>query len=298
VKIVEAGSFSRAATLLYVAQPALSSQIAEFEAELGVTLLNRNARGVTPTPAGHAVYEEASDLLRIFLQIPDAVRPATRATSGSVKLGIVTPLSYLFAAPFMKACKEALPDISLSFFSQDSALLKARLAEHAMDLAVVLEAEPTAGLDRIELFHQRLYLLHTEESHRHTASFSFVEAACRPLITPSASNSWRPLLDTKLAAAGITPNIVAEAHDTASYIAAVKSGIGATLLPMGNIALLPGAESIITTLISDLRLTASVVWAHDRSLPHAAEAVRDVLVAFIQRFVQEQQPVGLEPFGD
>ena len=52
VKIVEAGSFSRAATLIHVAQPALSQQIHELEDRLGVTLLRRSARGVTPTAAG------------------------------------------------------------------------------------------------------------------------------------------------------------------------------------------------------------------------------------------------------
>jgi hypothetical protein len=46
VKIVEAGSFSRAAATIHVAQPALSQQIAELEEELGVALLQRHARGI------------------------------------------------------------------------------------------------------------------------------------------------------------------------------------------------------------------------------------------------------------
>ncbi|MEI9899681.1 MAG: LysR family transcriptional regulator [Hyphomicrobium sp.] len=50
VKIVEAGSFSRAATTIHVAQPALSQQIAELEERLGVPVLQRHARGVRPTP--------------------------------------------------------------------------------------------------------------------------------------------------------------------------------------------------------------------------------------------------------
>ena len=64
MKIVEAGSFSRAATMVFVAQPALSQQIAELEDELGVVLLNRSPRGVQPTPAGDALYLEACAILR------------------------------------------------------------------------------------------------------------------------------------------------------------------------------------------------------------------------------------------
>ena len=59
VKIVEAGSFSQAARTIHVAQPALSQQIAELEASLGIVLLQRSARGIKPTVAGQKLYEEA-----------------------------------------------------------------------------------------------------------------------------------------------------------------------------------------------------------------------------------------------
>jgi hypothetical protein len=52
VRIVEAGSFSQAARTTHVAQPALSQQIAELEASLGVPLLQRSARGVRRRPPG------------------------------------------------------------------------------------------------------------------------------------------------------------------------------------------------------------------------------------------------------
>src|ERR1700754_1214901 len=74
VKIVEAGSFSRAATVVHVAQPALSQQVAELEERLGVTLLQRSARGVLPTAAGEILYKEASALLHQLDQLPGIVR--------------------------------------------------------------------------------------------------------------------------------------------------------------------------------------------------------------------------------
>jgi len=51
VSVVDAGSFSRAASTIHVAQPALSQQIAQLEEQLGVSLLLRSARGVRPTAA-------------------------------------------------------------------------------------------------------------------------------------------------------------------------------------------------------------------------------------------------------
>src|SRR5215204_1828268 len=64
VCIVEVGSFSRASQSLHVAQPALSQQISQLEAELGVKLLARSVRGVAPTEAGLAVYRQAQVILK------------------------------------------------------------------------------------------------------------------------------------------------------------------------------------------------------------------------------------------
>jgi LysR family transcriptional regulator, nitrogen assimilation regulatory protein len=74
VRIVEAGSFSRAATLVHIAQPALSQQIAELELELGVPLLIRGPRGTHPTPAGDILYHEAVSILGRMDQLPELVR--------------------------------------------------------------------------------------------------------------------------------------------------------------------------------------------------------------------------------
>jgi LysR family nitrogen assimilation transcriptional regulator len=55
--VVESGSFSKAAVKLMVAQPSLSRQIRALEYELGMSLLRRNARGVSPTEAGKVLLE-------------------------------------------------------------------------------------------------------------------------------------------------------------------------------------------------------------------------------------------------
>ena len=74
VTIVDAGSFSRAAQVAHVAQPALSQQIADLEDQLGVSLLQRSARGVNATAAGERLYVEASAILRRVERLPEVVR--------------------------------------------------------------------------------------------------------------------------------------------------------------------------------------------------------------------------------
>lgn len=62
-------NFTRAAANLYVAQPTLSQQIAELEAQLGVTLFIRNSRSVTLTPAGTILYAALPDIGSRFLDV-------------------------------------------------------------------------------------------------------------------------------------------------------------------------------------------------------------------------------------
>ena len=64
VQITDSGSLSKAARILHIAQPSLSLQLKNLEEELGVTLLVRHARGVTPTDLGTMLYEQARLIVR------------------------------------------------------------------------------------------------------------------------------------------------------------------------------------------------------------------------------------------
>src|SRR5262249_42780904 len=110
VKIVEAGSFSKAASIVHIAQPALSQQVAELEERLGVTLLQRSARGVRPTAAGEIFYKEASAILRQVDQLPGVVRSSTGEAEGVVNLGFVSSLAPSLVG-FLDECREACPKV-------------------------------------------------------------------------------------------------------------------------------------------------------------------------------------------
>lgn len=64
IKIIDAGSITRAADILHIAQPALSQQLSALEAQFGQQLLIRSKRGVAPTEAGRALYLHAQLILR------------------------------------------------------------------------------------------------------------------------------------------------------------------------------------------------------------------------------------------
>lgn len=290
VKIVEAGSFSRAAATIHVAQPALSQQIAELEEQLGLSLLMRSARGVRPTAAGEVLYREASAILRQMEQLPGIVRSSSGESEGTVSLGMSSTLAAALAGSFIESCKAALPKVTLKFSVADSQTIRTRVEAQALDMGVVFEDELIPAFARKPLYRQRLYVIRHARRANGTASMSFAELARLPLILPSPPNVLRGLLDREFAAAGLVPNIVAEADVLSSILSAVSTGIGNTVLPKGDMSDISGDEIAAPALLEPpLYLTASIISSGDFPLTPAGEAVRNVLVRFAEDHLRGTQ---------
>jgi LysR family nitrogen assimilation transcriptional regulator len=183
VSVVEAGSFSRAASAIHVAQPALSQQIAQLEEQLGVSLLLRSSRGVRPTAAGDVFYREASSILRRLQQLPGIARSGARTTKGIVRLGMSS--TFLTSAPmaFMEQCKGSLPDVILKMAISDSPTIKRRVTEQELDLGLVLEDEFALTFARTPLFRQQLFLIRHRAASR-GKPVQLAELASLPLVLP------------------------------------------------------------------------------------------------------------------
>jgi len=296
VGIVDAGSLSRAATTLYVAQPALSQQMAELEQELGVPLLHRSARGVRATPAGETLYREAQAILRHVEKLPQIVRDSGGEVTGTVSLGMSSTLASFLAGPFIEACRNALPRVALSLVTEDSMTLKSRIAAHGLDLAVVFEAQPAPGPARMPLFRQRLYLVDRKRLPGHARAVPLQRVATLPLVLASPPNGVRKLLDEVFAAAGLQPNIVAETNLLSSMLAAVHAGVGATIVPLGDFSAMLGRGTLAATPIEPpIHLTACVVHDAGSAPTRAADAVRALLASVITGLLRDKAPVGMEP---
>jgi LysR family transcriptional regulator, nitrogen assimilation regulatory protein len=295
VKIVEAGSFSRAAATIHVAQPALSQQIAELEEQLGLSLLHRSARGVRPTAAGEVLYREASSILRQMEQLPGIVRSSSGEIDGSVRLGMSSTLAAALAGSFIDSCKTALPKVTLKFAVADSESLKARIEASTLDLALVFEDELVARFARLPLFRQRLYVVRRDLLAGKPASISLSEIGKLPLILPSAPNVTRVLLDRAFAAEGIDPNVAVEADVLSSILSAVRTGIGVTILPKGTLDdVFPEDLAPPVPIEPPLYLTASIISSGDYPLTRAGEAVRSLLAQFVCDHLQKTSTPGVE----
>jgi LysR family transcriptional regulator, nitrogen assimilation regulatory protein len=300
VKIIEAGSFSRAAASIHVAQPALSQQIAELEEELGLQLLQRTPRGVKPTAAGQVLYREATAILKQVERLPGIVRSSAGEAQGTVSVGITVVLGPALTGPMIAAVRAALPKVSLKLSNADSTTITNRIESRELDLALVFEDDPTPAIARQPLFRHRLYLLSYKPIRAGAHSISMRELAGVPLILPPRPHLIRAILDRAAAAAGVSLTVAAEIDFMAmsSTAAAMKAGAGAAILPNKDLIDLGGTDWAEPLLIEPpLRTTATLVWPGDVPLTAAAEAVRALLIEFVAQFVARTQMPGVEWIG-
>jgi LysR family transcriptional regulator, nitrogen assimilation regulatory protein len=294
VKIVEAGSFSQAARTIHVAQPALSQQIGELEASLGVALLQRSARGVRPTLAGQRLYEEASSILRKLENLPGVVRSSSGDVEGQVSVGMPASLSTTLVGLVIEECKAKYPRVTLRFIDGDSEFLRDEVEKSRLDLALAYEDEFFPTVLRQPLFRQNHYLIGSKRSARAAGpTISLNEVAKIPLVLPGRLNARRVVIDRTFSEAGLSLNLAAEAVTVSSELSAVRSGAASTILNLGDMSGFSLGDFAEPVLIKpEFYLTCCIIWSSEFPLTLAAEGVKKLLVDFLKAHIKRTERPG------
>jgi len=133
VRIVESGSFSRAARDLNVSQPTVSKQIAALEARLGTQLLARNSRAIAVTPAGQDYYEATVRILQELDFAEERVLEGQSAPSGLVRVTVSPAFGRMFVVPRLLDFRNRFPDVVVEM---DVSARHVDLIEEGIDVAV------------------------------------------------------------------------------------------------------------------------------------------------------------------
>ena len=230
VRIVELGGLSAAAQSLHVAQPSLSQHVANLEAELGLPLLERGARGARPTPAGRRLYEQAKALLRQAGDIPALVRQEGGDVAGHVRLGLPASTSRRVAVPLLRALREAHPGVTLEIVEGSTAYIAEMLQRHLLDLGVAVHPGDDARLDVHPLVTEELMLV-GPPGEVPPGPVEVAELAALPLLLPAFPNAIRVRIEQLCNAAGLRYRLVAESAAAQVMVATAQAGIAWTILP-------------------------------------------------------------------
>jgi DNA-binding transcriptional LysR family regulator len=133
VKVVDLGSFARAAERLELSTSAVSRQVAELEAHLEVRLLNRTTRRLSLTEVGQAFYERCVQLLADVEEAEASVRAAAVAPKGTLRLTCGVTFGVRYLAPAIAEFSAVHPKLAFDLDLSDRAV---DLVEEGFDLAI------------------------------------------------------------------------------------------------------------------------------------------------------------------
>src|SRR3546814_4784981 len=146
VAVVEAGSFSAAGRRLRLGQPAVSKSVAQLEERLGVRLLLRSTRGLTPTDAGQRFYEHARLALAEADEAEQAARQSSASLSGTLRVCAAVTFARLHIMPALRAFLDQHPDLQVDIALDDRQI---DLLDEGMEVALRLgERDASAMTDR------------------------------------------------------------------------------------------------------------------------------------------------------
>ena len=240
VAVAEQASFTRAAQVLGLAQPALSRHIRSLEVELRQTLLLRNGRGAVTTDAGKLLLEHARGILHQVARAHEDLDQLRGGMSGRVALGLPPSVARVLTVPLTRAFRAELPQAQLSIREGLSADLAESLLNGRLDIAVLYNAQATEGLQRQALIDEELVLVQARPpglaEEPPPPPLEWRELAKLALVTPSRPNAIRMHLEAEMARHDCQPKVVLEIDGVSAILDLVADGVGCALLSRQAVA--------------------------------------------------------------
>lgn len=239
VGIVQAGSLSRAADQLHVAQSAISHHLASLETELGRPLVTRYSKGIVLTEAGSVLYRHAEAILRHVEFARQDTANVSDVPSGRVSIGLPHTIAALLSYELLMRIRTVYPRIVLHVTDGNNALLREQLVNGRLDIAVLFADQPERGISIEPLLIEELFYVTAD---RDTAPIRLADAAQLPLLVPGPGSGSHRAAQKVFNSYGLTVTPVAEIDVLSTFRRAVASGIGNAILPW--CALYDGEEEV------------------------------------------------------
>ena len=303
ITVLEAGSLSRAAGSLYIAQPALTAQIKKLEAELGAQLFDRSHAGVTPTPAGVQLYEDARRLLSDADAVRERIQRLPQGPEGSVTVALPFLLASLLMGPVLGQIKKTHPRIRVFALDDLSLLVRKAMLDRRADVGLLVDTPQVEGLQCKPLVREAMYfcghdpdgsvgrlLRRAPASARNRSKASstsprpeidFADAVAQPLVLQSRRFAIRRNVEDCAAALGLPLNIAHEQDSTRVIRSLYLNGAGFTFTPACALHDQPPPRpSWIVARVTrpDMQRTYTLATQAGRPLDAATQVVMDTLV--------------------
>lgn len=226
------GSMNRAAAELNTVQSNVTARIRTLEDELGVSLFQRHARGVSTTPSGQRILPLVAQLTKLLADVRTAARD-DGAPHGSLHLGSLETTTALRLSPLLTQFAATFPEVRLVVTTGTTRKLLDDVINCRVEGAFVAGPVSHPDLHQETVFTEELVLVTSRQIQGLDALRGIADLKT---IVFQAGCSYRQRLDSLLADIGVVTAKPLEFGSLEAIISCVSAGIGVTLLPKGIVA--------------------------------------------------------------
>lgn len=281
IAVMEAGSFTVAAERLGTSSGQASKLVSRLENELGVRLLSRTTRAVSPTEAGQAYFDRLRPLLEEFDNLDAAVRDASRAPRGRLRLTAPLTFGTMEVAPALNEFARGFPEIELDVSFSDRVV---NLVDEGFDMAIRVGRADDSSMIARKLCDVRIvvvaspaYLAHRGEPE---APSDLARFDCIIDTNFREPNRW-PLRDAGCAAIDVTVGGRIRYSNAEACLKAAEANLGLACVPsfIAGEALRAGRVRRILQAFEPEPYTVHALYPHSRHLAAKVRVLVDFLVA-------------------
>lgn len=226
--VVETASFSRAAELLGISQPATSKAVKELEVQLDTVLLDRRGRSFRPSEPGQALYQHARAIFALEREADEAVRAFYALERGRLVIGASTTIATYWLPPFLRTFHQRHPRIDVHIVGANTRRITELLLDCAVDVALVEGAVTDPRIEVRPWRDEEMIVIAPREAGGRADGDT---PAQRTWILRERGSGSREATERLLEKAGIHAPPTIEVFSNEAVVQSVASGIGLGVVP-------------------------------------------------------------------
>lgn len=262
--VIQRGSFSAAADVLGISQPAVSLQIRQLEHFLRSRLLERTGRGVKATAAGLALLTHGERIEQVVEETLRSLDAFSHEVSGTVSLGTGATACIHLLPPLLQQLRETYPLLKVGVTTGNTPGVVRAIEENRLDLGLATMPVSGRGLEITPILDEEFVCISAQEEECEPTPDSL---HILPLIAFESGSGTRALIDAWFQASGLQPEPVMQLGSIEAIKRMVRAGLGYSIVPRMAVEQVADREGLcVLSLTPVLHRQLAIVMRQDKIL--------------------------------
>ncbi len=227
-------SFTKAAEILNMTQPAITFQVRQLEEDFNTRLFDRGHNKISLTDAGEVVDSYAAKIFDLYGEMQESVKRLTGDNTGNITIGASTTIAEYMLPALLGDFKDSFPDVKIKLKVANTTAIVSMVEDNAIDLGIV-EGDINNKLLLVEACQvdKLVVIVSPEQALAKKTSITTSELLEHPFIFREGGSGTRSVIANYLATAGFDENqlnIALELGSTEAIKGAVEAGMGISIV--------------------------------------------------------------------